>query len=113
MQDLQTTHPGVHQQIKKELQVIIRSDRHWAGLSPDLIIEQVFMRWLKTSGRLTRGRGMTEQQHLLWLLSMTACREVNQAMEGLTGVNYNTGEQNKDMTNARQAPDWKDTDVGC
>ena len=56
---------------------------------------------------------MTEQQHLLWLLSMTACGEVNQAMEGLTGVNYNTGEQNKDMTNARQARDWKDTDVGC
>lgn len=40
---------------------------------------------------------------------MPACGEVNQAMEGLTGVNYNTGEQNKDMTKARQARDWKDT----
>jgi hypothetical protein len=28
-------------------------------------------------------------------------------MQELTGVNYNTGEQNKDM--ARQAHDWKDT----
>uniref|UniRef100_UPI00358ECD2A uncharacterized protein n=1 Tax=Myxine glutinosa TaxID=7769 RepID=UPI00358ECD2A len=52
---------------------------------------------------------MTEQQRLLWLLSMPACAEVNQAMEGLTGVNYNTGEQNKDMTKARQSRDWKDT----
>jgi len=52
---------------------------------------------------------MTEQQRLLWLLSMPACAEVNQAMEGLTGVNYNTGEQNKDMTKARQAHHWKDT----
>ena len=52
---------------------------------------------------------MTEQQRLLWLLSMPACGEVNQAMEGLTGVNYNTVEQNKDMTKARQARDWKDT----
>ena len=32
------------------------------------------------------------------LLSRTACAEVNQAMLELTGVNYNTEEQNKDMT---------------
>ena len=55
------------------------------------------------------GRGMTENQCLLWLLSRPACAEVNQAMQDLTGVNYNTGEQNKDMTTARQARDWKDT----
>ena len=67
------------------------------------------MRSLKTSGGLTRGRGMTENQHLLWLLSRPACAEVNQAMQELTGVNYNTGEQNKVMTAARQACDWKDT----
>ncbi len=30
-------------------------------------------------------------------------------MQELTGVNYNTGEQNKDMTDARQARDLKDT----
>ncbi len=30
-------------------------------------------------------------------------------MQQLTGVNYNTGEQNKDMTNVRQARDMKDT----
>ena len=27
----------------------------------------------------------------------------------LTGVSYSTGEQNKDMTKARQERDWKDT----
>ena len=52
---------------------------------------------------------MTEQQRLLWLLSMPACAEVNQVMQELTGVNYNTGEQNKDMSKTRQARDWKDT----
>ena len=52
---------------------------------------------------------MTEHQRLLWLLSRPACAEVNQAMQELTGVNYNTGEQNKDMTKARQVRDWKDT----
>ena len=30
-------------------------------------------------------------------------------MQELTGVNYNTMEQNKDMTAARQTRDWKDT----
>ena len=52
---------------------------------------------------------MTENQRLLWLLSRSACAEVNQAMQEFTGVNYNTGEQNKDMTKARQVHDWKDT----
>lgn len=32
-----------------------------------------------------------------------------QAIQELTGVNYNTGEQNKDMTKARHSRDWKDT----
>jgi len=53
-------------------------------------------------------RGMTENQHLLWLLSRPACAEVNQAMQELTEVNYNSREQNKDMTVARQRRDWKD-----
>ncbi|XP_030845465.1 uncharacterized protein LOC115925532 [Strongylocentrotus purpuratus] len=80
-----------------------------AGLSVDLTIEQVLMRSMKTSGGLTRGRGMAEQQRLIWLLSMPACAEVNNAIQQLTGVNYNTGEQNKGMQNARQARDMKDT----
>ena len=46
---------------------------------------------------------MTEQQRLVWVLSMPVCAEVNKAMQELTGVNYDTGEQNRDMTMARQA----------
>ena len=109
MLNIPTQHPDVQQHFSEGLHVIRRSNRLWAGLSSDLVIEQVLMRSLKTSGGLTRGRGMTENQCLLWLLSRPACAEVNQAMQELTGVNYNTGEQNKDMTAARQARDWKDT----
>ena len=107
--DLKNEHPDVYQRFSQGFHVIRRSDRLWAGLSADLIIEQVLMRCLKTNGGLTRGRGMTEHQRLLWLLSRPACAEVNQAMQELTGVNYNTGEQNKDMTKARQLRDRKDT----
>ena len=89
--------------------MIRRSDRLWVDLSSDLIVDQVLMISMNTSGGLTRGRGMTEQQRLLWLLSMPACAEVNQAMQELTWVNYTTGEQNKDMRKAIKARDWKDT----
>ena len=40
---------------------------------------------------------------------MPACAEVNQALLELRGGYYNTGEQNKDMSKARQARDWKDS----
>ena len=97
MSDLKAEHPDIEQRFDDWFHAIRRSDRQWTGLSSDLIIEQVMMRSLKSSGGLTRGRGMTEDQRLVWLLSMTACVEINQAMQELSEVNYNTGEQNKDM----------------
>ena len=105
---LQDDHPKVYQHFQDGLHVIRRSDCYWAGLSSDLVIEQVLMRSMKTNGGLTRGRGMTEQQRLM-SLSMPACGEVNRAMQEITTVSYNSGEQNKDITQARQSRDWKDT----
>ena len=59
---LESEHPVVYQKLIDGFHVVRRSDRKWAGLSKDLVIEQVLMRSMKTSGGLTRGRGMTEQQ---------------------------------------------------
>jgi hypothetical protein len=39
--------------------VVRMSDRFWAGLSTDLVIEQMLIRNLKTDIGLTRGLGMT------------------------------------------------------
>ena len=100
MHQLDKQHPDVYQHFQQGLHVVRRSDRLWAGLSTDLVIEQVLMRSMKTSGGLTRGRGMTEQQRLVWVLSMPVCAEVNKAMQELIGVNYDTSEQNKDMSKA-------------
>ena len=111
MSHLEKDHPEVYQHFQNGLHVIRRSERYWAGLSTDLVIEQVLMRSMKTSGGLTRGRGMTEQQRVIWSLAMPACAEVNRAMQELTGALFNSGEQNKDMTQARQVCDWKDTQV--
>ena len=98
MANLKKEHPYVHQRFGDGLHVIRRSDRLWAGLSSDLIIEPVLMR---SSGGLTRGRGMAEQQRMLCLLPMPARAQVNQTMKELTGANYNTGEQNKDMSKSK------------
>ena len=67
------------------------------------------MRSMNTSGALTRGRGMTEQQRPKWLLAMPACAEVNRAMQKLSGAKYSTNEQNKETCKSRQRRDMKDT----
>jgi hypothetical protein len=85
------------------------SDRHWAGLSSDLVIEQVLMRGLKTSGGLARGSGMSETQRLVWLLSRGVTSEMNLAMQEFSGVSYETSEQHKDISSARITRDVNDT----
>ena len=67
------------------------------------------MRSVKTTVGLTRGRGISETQRLVWLLSMPTCAEVNSAMQGLTSVTHATSEQHKDTSKARQERDLEDT----
>ena len=110
MTQLQEEHLEVYNHFIQGHHVIRRSDRFWAGLSPDLVIEQVLMRSLKSNGGLTRGRGMSELQRALWILSMPACTEVQNAMEDFTKLSYVTSEQHKDLTNARRNKDEKDTE---
>jgi len=95
----------VYKSFQDGLHIVRRSDRYWAGLSTDLAIEQVLMSSVKTCGGLTRGRDMSESQRLNWLLSMSACTDVNTAMQNLTGVMYHTSDQHKDTTKARQERD--------
>ena len=57
MRNLRDDHPAVYRDFVSGFHVVRRSDRLWAGLSTDLVNEQVLMRSLKTSGGLTRARG--------------------------------------------------------
>ena len=109
MYDLQKEHPEVHTSFQDGLHVVRRSDCYRAGLSTDLAIKQVLMHSVKMCGGLTRGRGMSESQRRIWLLSMPVCADVNNAMQNLTGVMYHTSDQHKDTTKARQERDYKDT----
>ena len=105
MFELLNTHPEVYASFISGLHVTRRSDRFWAGLSSDLMIEQVLMRSLKTSGGLTRGRGMSEMQRLTWLMSLAACADMSDAMQELTSVAYASSDQHKEMTKARKDKD--------
>ena len=108
MMRLEHEHPDVYQQFIQGNHTVRRTDRYWGGLSTDLIIEQVLMRSLKTTGGLTRGRGMSEAQRTLWLLSMPACAEMNHAMQNFSGTNYATSEQHQDASLSRRNRDSHD-----
>lgn len=67
------------------------------------------MRSVKTSGGLTRAKGINKHQRLVWLLSLPICTETNRVMQSLSGVDFNSGEQNKDICKAGMQCDLKDT----
>ena len=108
MMHLSETHPDVYKDFMAGHHVIRRSQRFWAGLSCDLTIEQTLMCSLKSTGGLKRGRGMGELQRLVWLLSMPSCAAVNQWMVSFTH-GASKIEHHKDLTEARQRKDDKDT----
>ena len=74
MNELPEKHPWLHTQFEKGLHTVRRSDRYWAGLWTDLVIEQALMRAVKSRGGLTRGRGIPEAVRLLWVHSSQMCR---------------------------------------
>ena len=72
-----------------------------AGLGSDLVIEQTLIRSLKSSGGLTHGSGMTEEQRFLWTMSSPVCSEHNFAMSDFNKSAFSTSKQHKDLTEAR------------
>ena len=50
MMGLTNKHPWLYQKSAVEGHQVIRTDKFWAGLWPDLVIEQVLMRSLKSPG---------------------------------------------------------------
>ncbi|CAC5425517.1 unnamed protein product [Mytilus coruscus] len=109
MQRLEIDHPEVYRHFKAGHHILRRTDRFWSVLSADLTIEQILMRSVKSSGGLTRGRGMGESHRAQWILSMPACADYNSAMQDLTGVGYCTSDQHKEATRARKERDRVDT----
>ena len=109
MCQLRDNNPRVYEAFKRGHHVIRRCDRYWAGLSTDLVIEQVLMRSVKTTGGMTRGKGMSEYQRAQWLLSMPACAAMNVAMQTFCGTDFHTSSPHKDTGKSRMERDYNDS----
>ena len=108
MTKLQELHPEVYNHFLQGYHVVRRSNRFWSGISLDLAIEQILMKSVKTTGGLTRGKGLSEAQHLVWLMSRPSCLEINNTMQKFSSVSYSTSDQHKEATPARIERDLKD-----
>ena len=106
LDQLPLMHPEVQKHFDNGLHVVWQTDRYWAGLSTDLVIEQVLMRSVKSTGGLTRGRGIDEIQRLLL---NPVCTEINSALQEYTSVQYATSDQHKESKTAHQHRDTNDT----
>jgi hypothetical protein len=62
---------------------------------------------VKSSGGLTRCRGIGKAQRTQWLLSMWSRADYYNAMQELTGVGYSTSDQHSDDMLARKERDTK------
>ena len=92
MIDLPNTHPWLYQKLSVEgHHVIRRTDKFWAGLWPDLVIEQVLMRSLKTSdqheelGKSRIHRDFEDMQKILeWLDISNPFDSTRQTLQSLS-----------------------------
>ena len=84
------------------------SDCFWVGLSPDVVIEQVLMRSIKTTGGLTRGHTMSESQQTQWLLARLACADINNTMQQFTDTKFYTSDQHEEDAQTRKSRDEED-----
>lgn len=109
VQDLPDSHPWLYDQFANHgLQSVRRSDRQWAGIWTDLVIEQLLMRSVKSRGCLTCGRGFSESVRMTWVHTMHRCAGVHQTMTTITGLQHATSDQHVEMRNSRVKRDMMD-----
>ena len=110
MYELPTKYPWLYQQFTAgRFNTIRRSDRFWAGLSTDLVIEQVMMRSIKSRGGLTHGRGMSESVRLTWVASMHKCGSIQAAITRLTNLDHSSDDAGyADVGKSRRIRDFND-----
>ena len=109
MLELSTKYPWAYANFSEHRYHTVRhSDRYWAGLWTDLIIEQVLIRSLKSREGLTRGRGVTESVRILLTNSMHRCARVHNAMSNLTGMQHKSSEQHVQMGSSHVKRHHKD-----
>ena len=74
------------------------------------VLEQFIMRLLKTSGVMTRGRGITDSTLTRWVHVLPQCVSICNTLETFTSVHSGTSEQHKDLRPVSQSRDKSDID---
>ena len=98
MLELPKDFPWLHEIfVNQGFHALRKSNRYWAGLWTDLVIEQVMMRYIKSQGGLTRGIGITESVRLQWILSMHKCAGIHEAMTMMTNMKTKANEQHIEL----------------
>ena len=90
LQEMDNLNDEISKEFREGLFVVRRTGAFWSGVSPDLCIEQTLMAGLKGSTGLTKGRSLTEQSRLAWVLSRPAIAALDTAVKEMTGVQYRT-----------------------
>ena len=112
MQSLHSEHAWLYEQYcKSGYHCIRRTDRYWADLWPDLVIEQCMTRAIKSSGGLTRGRDMSETTRNLWVGTLHECGAIHESTQKLTKHHFESREQHCESGESRQKRDTKDVKV--
>ena len=108
MNQLPVSHPWLYEQfVTCGFHTVRRTDRFWAGLSTDLLIEQTLMKSLKSQPGLTHGRGMTEPVRHTWVHSMHETARFHLALK--SAVNLTSGDAvHTDCGQMRKKRDVKD-----
>ena len=108
--ELEHTNPGAYNMFINGYFFVRRSDRYWAGLPPDLVIEQTLMASLKnTRSGLTHGRGTDEVQILTWLYSRPAFAQLKTELSQL--FKQDDKFIIKELTDSRVKEDTKDIEI--
>jgi len=109
MSELDETHPWLFDQFVRGGHAVRRSDRYWAGLATDLIIEQTMMRTAKSRGGLTHGCGMTESVRIMWIKSLHRCATIHSSVLALINTDSDSQDtQHAEMGRSRSKRDFAD-----
>ena len=90
---------------------IRRSEHFWGGNFTDQTIEQELMRFLKTSGGMTQGSGITDSSLMKWVHALQHTIPICDALEKFTGTHATTSDQHKDLRASNAARDSRDCEV--
>lgn len=102
MQNLSTTHPELYDSFMNGDHTARRTQKFWNGIWTDLCIEQTLMRSIKSRGGLTSDRGLSESSRNLWVLSLTSCANVHNALMDLVHSHSTTKEAHVDLRKSRK-----------